>query len=679
MIFYIRSIQKQIIFFLIIFLNSGYLLCQTNLEFTNPVVNLSKINDPEITYPVPNVNIYNQTSSGYLFAAPSNYIIIFDNQGVPVFYRNVEGQVYDFKLQPNGELTYFIYPVDCYGLDSSLNFVRKYTTTNGYSEDVHDLIVLPNGHYFILGKRLVDVDMSEIVPGGDSTAQIIDMALQEFDSSGNVVFQWSALDHYKITDADSHISLLAHTIDFVHLNSIEIDTDSNIILSARNLNEITKIDYQTGDIIWRLGGENNQFTFINDSIGFSRQHDARRLSNGNISLFDNGVYHNEKHSSFVEYKIDEQAKTAELIKRYLHRKNIYTPSRGNVQELPNGNILIGWGESNTPAITEINQDDSIVCEISFPPQYNLYRSFRFEWETNLFKINADSLNFGKISFGDSVFKTITLYNPHDSSVIINEFFYKDSSFSIKENLPLNILPRDSITLTIKFKPKTHGIFTDRLNIRSVDDNQLIAKQLTMYGSTLSLINPIETPVNLKAAELSVNEVLLSWLDKSDNEDGFVIERKSGDSLSINNFNIIDTVGFNDTSYIDNSITDSSKFTYRIYGYNPDTTSEYSNLAYIEIITSIKDKTVPELFVLRQNYPNPFNPSTIIKYEIPNSGFVTLKIYNALGQEIKTIVNEFQNSGKYSVEFNGSNLSSGIYFYKLTTKNHTAIKKFILMK
>ncbi|MEJ2613739.1 MAG: arylsulfotransferase family protein, partial [Ignavibacteriaceae bacterium] len=342
--------------------------------------------------PLLKVDSSNNPSPGYLFIGASPYLMIVDNEATPVFYRNVSGSIYDFKLQPNGLLTYFIYPVSCYGLDSSFNVVRTFNTANGYSVDVHDLRVFPNGHYYILGKKLVSIDMSQIVPGGDSTAQIIDMALQEFDDSNNVVFQWSALEHYKITDADEHVVLTQHMIDFVHMNSIEIDTGGNIIVSSRNLDEITKIDHNTGDIIWRLGGKNNQFAFINDDRRFSRQHDIRRLSNGDITIFDNGVYHSSTYSSMVEYSLDEQNKTATLINRYSHDNNVFSRTRGNIEELPNGNKLISWGEIIKPAVTEIKPDNSIAYEMTFVSPFMRFHTYKFPWKTNLFFTNVDSIN-----------------------------------------------------------------------------------------------------------------------------------------------------------------------------------------------------------------------------------------------------------------------------------------------
>jgi hypothetical protein len=89
--------------------------------------------------------------------------------------------------------------------------------------------------------------------------------------------------------------------------------------------------------------------------------------------------------------------------------------------------------------------------------------------------------------------------------------------------------------------------------------------------------------------------------------------------------------------------------------------------------------IPEKFTLNQNYPNPFNPTTNIKYSITRSGLVTLKIYNVLGQEVATLVNQVQRPGNYVVDFNASNLASGVYMYRLESGNFSLTKKMILMK
>ena len=538
------------------------------------------------------INQSNNPSPGYLFLCPSPYLMIVDNEGTPVFYRNVQGTIFDFDLQPTGELTYFIYPVSCYGLDSSLNLTRTYNTTDGFTPDVHELRVLPNGDYFIFGKRNVTVDMSKIVNGGFPNADVIDGALQEFDPDGNLIFEWDAIDHYKITDVDSYVDLTQPTIDFTHFNSAEIDSDGNLLISARNLDEITKVDRNTGEIIWRWGGKNNQFKFINDDLGFSRQHDIRRFSNGNISLFDNGVYHPAQASSAVEYKLDEINKTATLVKR-ITREGIFTNTEGSVEELPDGSRFISWGHNWNPVVSEIRPDDSVAYEISYPEYYDTYRSFRYKWETNFFKTSTDTLNFGYVAPGDSASKSLTIYNPQNSEIMINEFYCVNPFFSTDAALPIYIQPEDSIKITVKFKPATNGIFSDSFNIRNISiyqgTRQMIAKQVTLTGTT--------------EAVSSVNE----------------------------------------------------------------------------------NKGLPGQFKLYQNYPNPFNPATEIDYSIPNAGFVTLKVYDMLGNEISTLVNEEKPAGNYNALFNGSRFASGIYFYRMQVYSPGSAgyfidtKKFILMK
>jgi len=101
----------------------------------------------------------------------------------------------------------------------------------------------------------------------------------------------------------------------------------------------------------------------------------------------------------------------------------------------------------------------------------------------------------------------------------------------------------------------------------------------------------------------------------------------------------------------------------------------------DFTTDIKDITsgLPTVYALNQNFPNPFNPSTNINFSIPVEEFVTMDVYNSIGQKIATLVNENKTAGTYQVDFDGANLSSGIYFYKITAGNFTETKKMILMK
>ncbi len=102
--------------------------------------------------------------------------------------------------------------------------------------------------------------------------------------------------------------------------------------------------------------------------------------------------------------------------------------------------------------------------------------------------------------------------------------------------------------------------------------------------------------------------------------------------------------------------------------------------YSSDFTPVENEMIqPAEYSLYQNYPNPFNPVTIIKYQIPNSGFVTIKVYDVLGREVSVLVNEEKKAGSYNVNFDGSNLSSGIYFYTLITEKYVSTKKLVLLK
>ena len=113
--------------------------------------------------------------------------------------------------------------------------------------------------------------------------------------------------------------------------------------------------------------------------------------------------------------------------------------------------------------------------------------------------------------------------------------------------------------------------------------------------------------------------------------------------------------------------------------NPNWAQVFSGGPLMEIV---KDKT-EKLSVVKENsldnYPNPFNPSTIIRYQIVKAGHVTLKVYDTLGREVANLVDKQQLSGKYSVNFNASSLSSGIYLYRITANGFMAVKKMILLR
>ena len=111
--------------------------------------------------------------------------------------------------------------------------------------------------------------------------------------------------------------------------------------------------------------------------------------------------------------------------------------------------------------------------------------------------------------------------------------------------------------------------------------------------------------------------------------------------------------------------------YRLKQIDNDGKYEYSNI--------IEMTTKPAQFSLAQNYPNPFNPTTTIQFAIPKEEHVTIKVYDELGNEVKTLVDENKASGQYNVQFNGSGLASGIYYYRISAGEYNEVKKLMLLK
>jgi DNA/RNA endonuclease YhcR with UshA esterase domain len=177
------------------------------------------------------------------------------------------------------------------------------------------------------------------------------------------------------------------------------------------------------------------------------------------------------------------------------------------------------------------------------------------------------------------------------------------------------------------------------------------------------------------ASYSKNNVTLTWATATEtNNQGFEVERKS---VTTNWTKIGFVPGFGTTtearqySFTDNNIAPGS-FSYRLKQVDFDGSFEYSDVVNVNV-------TAPVVFALEQNYPNPFNPSTLISYSIPQNSFVTLKVYDILGNEVATLVNQTQSAGKYDVRFDATNLSNGVYIYSIKTENFTSTKKMIFMK
>ncbi|MCS6917977.1 MAG: aryl-sulfate sulfotransferase [Chitinophagales bacterium] len=292
----------------------------------------------------------------------------------------------NFELNENGYLTLYNRLDSTFiMLDSNYRPVDTFQMKNGYIADVHEFVIFPNGTHYMLCYDPQIVDMTVYNPNYNPAATVIGCVFQKIDKAGNVLLQWRSWDHIDILDA-SNVFFQNPIVDYVHANAIYEDWDGNIWLCSRHLSEVTKIDASTGAIIWRLGGKKNQFTFINDNNKISYQHDAHRLPNGNMLLFDNGVYHNPPLTAAKEYVLDEVNKTATLVWSYTRQigtSKVFSKAMGGVQRLSNGNTLICWGltiaQPGAPKLTEVDANNQVVWEMTINNADAVYRAQRHVW------------------------------------------------------------------------------------------------------------------------------------------------------------------------------------------------------------------------------------------------------------------------------------------------------------
>ncbi len=389
---------------------------------------------PGDSLPVMRVTALNNPSSGNIFLSNisivgdypnATHLLRIDNSAVPVFSRKMSGMCGDFKMQPNGTISYCDWDAGAfYLLDTGYAVIDSFRCGNGYTTDPHELMLLPNGHALLLGLDIRTIDMSELVAGGKADAEVTGLVIQELDTAKRVVFEWNSFDHIPITDA-TFLDMTEPTIDYIHSNAIEVDHDGNLLLSSRHTDEITKIDRSTGEIIWRLGGRGNQFTFIGDSIGFSRQHSIRRLPNGHILLYDNGNTHTPQFSRAVEYALDENAMTATLVWEYRNRPDVYGFAMGSVQRLENGNTVIGWGAGDV-AVTEVRPDGTTAFELLLPEGICSYRAFRFPGPQSM-QTSLVAPVAGATDIPDEV---DLLWNPYQGTMAYRLQMAADSSFTM---------------------------------------------------------------------------------------------------------------------------------------------------------------------------------------------------------------------------------------------------------
>ncbi len=309
---------------------------------------------------------------------------IVNRDGVPVYAAPTSAQTLDLKQQPNGELT-VSRPTTAPGKTGTALVTLDDQFLPVASRDVADPLVNTDNHD---GTRLADGSTILIGYEPNAVTGKTDATIQKLDANGVETFTWSSADIVDETTASPQVqnqSPLAPG-DYAHINSVVPVEDGDVIASFRHLSSVLRIatvphdGYEAGDIIWRLGGRNSDFTFVDDPFpgGPCAQHTASELPNGNILIFDNGSSGlcvdpadptgptvARGQTRVTEYALDTVAGTATLVWSYAP-PSTYALFAGGARRVANGNTLIGWADERDALATEVNADKEVLWEVKTP-------------------------------------------------------------------------------------------------------------------------------------------------------------------------------------------------------------------------------------------------------------------------------------------------------------------------
>ena len=332
----------------------------------------------------------------YMFAAPYSGPgpggpMIFDEAGNLVWFDPIAPNLASANLQVqqlNGQpvLTWWQGYISRQGfgegeeivMNSSYHKIGRVRPGNGYKADLHDFHITPQGTAVLTAFSPIDCNLSAM--GGPRGGAVTDSMFQEVDlRTGLVRREWHSLDHIALGSSYSSAVSTSTTwpFDYVHVNSIDQLADGRTLISARNTWALYELNTRTGQVLTRIGGKGSNFK-LSPGAATAFQHDATVLSNGTISVFDNGgVPKVHRQSRALVLAVNQQAKTDTVVAQYEHPVPLSSGSQGNVQALANGDVFIGWGSE--PYFSEFSPSGQLLFDAHMHGTYESYRTYRFPW------------------------------------------------------------------------------------------------------------------------------------------------------------------------------------------------------------------------------------------------------------------------------------------------------------
>ena len=262
--------------------------------------------------------------------------------------------------------------------DQRYRRIKTVRAGNGYSMDLHEFALTPQGTALVIAYNRVKQDLSAL--GGPRDAVAVDGVVQEIDvKTGLVLFEWHSIGSVGLDEGKTALPEKADgEYDYMHTNSVGLDADGNFIVSARNTWGVYKIDRRTAKLVWRLGGTKPTLK-MGKGTTTAWQHHARVLPDGTIMIFDNGASPPvHKASRVITVRVDERAKTATLVAQSAHPRGILSATQGSAEPLPNGDTFVGYGSQRY--FSEFDAKGRLVLDGRLARGNDSYRAYRMPWE-----------------------------------------------------------------------------------------------------------------------------------------------------------------------------------------------------------------------------------------------------------------------------------------------------------
>lgn len=376
-------------------------VCGTALAVVAPTASASQsyVSRPDVRPPSVRVTTAaSGTAPGLVFVAPKGGDeqrgpMIYDESGQLLYFQPARaGQtVLDFRAQSyRGKpvLTWWQGTAKRgYGEGQGVIYDARYHPVatvkagNGRKMDFHEFTITPQNTALIDTYKIVRQDLRS-VRGGKKNDLAMENTVQEVDiATGKVLMEWVA--NRDIAPSESYDVVpkrVAFPYDYLHLNSVNLDTDGNVVVSSRAAHAIYKIDRKTGKLLWRLGGKKSDFQ-MGPGTRTAWQHDAVPQGDGTFTVFDNNADEpaKGKETRAVQIAVDQTAKTVRLVRQWTHPKPQLSPSQGNVETLPNGDVFMGWG-GTAANVTEFAQTGEVKFEAAFSNRaVESYRAYKQPW------------------------------------------------------------------------------------------------------------------------------------------------------------------------------------------------------------------------------------------------------------------------------------------------------------